>query len=188
MGMLHPREQKWGMIQVFTGNGKGKTTTALGTVIRAVAKQKRVAIIYFDKGGENHYSEREFIRARISEIDLFPTGLDRIDPITNAFRFGVTAEDQKEGERGLCIVRDLFEKNKHQLIVLDEINSSTHLGIIKEAVVLDVLDQRPPHIELILTGRDAPQSFKDRADLVTEMMLVKHYFYRGIAAREGLDY
>ncbi|MDP3793132.1 MAG: cob(I)yrinic acid a,c-diamide adenosyltransferase [Candidatus Uhrbacteria bacterium] len=186
--MPDSRPEKWGLIQLFTGNGKGKTTAALGTAIRAIAKEKKVAIIYFDKGGETHYSERELIRARLLEIDVFPTGLDRIDSKTNKFRFGVTDEDRQEGERGLSIIKKLFEEKRHDLIILDEINSSTALGIIKEIDVLALLDHRPPTIELILTGRDAPQSFKDKADLVTDMTLVKHYFYHGIAAREGLDF
>lgn len=179
---------KWGLIQIFTGDGKGKTTAALGTMIRAIAKGKKGAIVYFDKGGETHYSEREFIRARVPEIDLFPTGLDRIDPTTNKFRFGVTEEDKQEGERGLDIVRELFHKKQHDLIVLDELNSSTSLGIISEPIVLTLLDQRPTDIELILTGRNAPSSFIARANLVTDMTIVKHYFYHGVAAREGLDY
>lgn len=178
----------WGLLQVFTGNGKGKTTASIGTAIRAAAKGKRVAIVYFDKGGEAHYSERDLIRQRIPEIELFPTGLDRIDPITNKFRFGVTPEDEAEGLRGLEIVKKLFQEQKHALIILDEINSSTELGIIKEAEVLTLLDQRPKGIELILTGRNAPVSFKERADLVTEMALEKHYFYNGVMAREGIDY
>ncbi|MSR85389.1 cob(I)yrinic acid a,c-diamide adenosyltransferase [Candidatus Uhrbacteria bacterium] len=186
--MNDSRGEIWGLIQIFTGNGKGKTTAALGTVIRAVAKGKRVAIVYFDKGGTTHYSERELICDRLPEIGLYPTGLDRIDPITNKFRFGVTEEDEKEGERGLAIIRKLFVEAQHDLIVLDEINSSTALGIINEKDILTLLDQRPKNIELILTGRDAPESFKDRADLITDMTLVKHYFYNGFAAREGLDY
>lgn len=178
----------WGLLHVLTGNGKGKTTAALGTAIRAAAKGIRVAIVYFDKGGETHYSERDLLRQRIPEIKLFPTGLDRIDPITNKFRFGVTPEDEAEGQRGLEIVHTLFQEKKHPLIILDEINSSTELGIIKEADALSLLDQKPKEIELILTGRNAPDSFKDRADLVTDMTLVKHYFYNGVMAREGIDY
>jgi len=186
--MMDDRPKKWGLIQLFTGNGKGKTTAALGTAMRAIAKGKKVAIVYFDKGGTTHYSERELIQARLPEIDLYPTGLDRIDPKTNKFRFGVTDEDQKEGERGLAIIKKLFEEKRHDLIVLDEINSSTALGIIQEIDVLALLDHRPSNTELILTGRDAPASFIEKADLVTDMTLIKHYFYHGIPAREGLDF
>lgn len=185
---MNQEKPTWGLVQVFTGNGKGKTTASLGTAIRAAAKGKRVAIVYFDKGGETHYSERELIRQRIPEIELFPTGLDRIDPVTNKFRFGVTSEDQTEGQRGLEIVKDLLQRNEHALLILDEINSSTELGIINETAVLALLDQKPKDMEMILTGRNAPASFKERADLVTEMTLEKHYFYNGVMAREGIDY
>lgn len=176
-----------GLIQLFTGRGKGKTTAALGTAIRAVANRWKVAIVSFDKGGE-HYSERRIIRERFPEIDFFPTGLDRIDPVTNTFRFGVTNEDKQEAERGLGIVRDLFVKNEHQLLVLDEINTATGLGMLNEADVLYVLASKPNLMELIMTGRDCPASFTQLADLVSEVNLVKHYFYYGVPAREGLDY
>jgi cob(I)alamin adenosyltransferase len=175
------------MIQLFTGYGKGKTTAALGQAIRAAGAGKKVAIVYFDKGGE-HYSERKALRENFPQIEVFATGRDRIDLTTGAFDFRVTDEDKEQGDRGLDIVRRLFKEGKHDLIVLDEICSSANLSIVDEAAVLELLDARPPSIELILTGRDAPKSFVDRADLVTEMKLVKHYFYQGVKAREGFDY
>ncbi len=186
--MLLTNQPRWGMLQVFTGNGKGKTTAALGTALRAVAKGKRVAIIAFDKGGESHYSEREISRARIPELEYFPTGLDRIDPVTNRFRFGVTDEDRAEGARGLALAQAILSRAQHELVILDELNSSTALGIVTEAEALRVLDCKPSQVEVIVTGRHAPASFIERADLVTDMTLIKHYFYRGEPAREGLDY
>lgn len=180
-----------GLIQVFTGNGKGKTTAALGTAIRAIAKGWKVAFVYFDKGG-SHYSEREIVSLLAPRpsllVSIFPSGLDRIDPVTNKFRFGVTEEDKIEGERGLDIVRDLFKRNEHQLVILDELNSTTDLGIIDLERVIDVLKSKPPEMELIITGRNCPEAFKELADLVSDVQLVKHYFYHGVQAREGLDY
>ncbi len=185
--MTDEREIRWGLIQVFTGDGKGKTTAALGTALRAAALGKKCAIIYFDKGGESHYSERIILRNKVPEIEIYPTGLDRIDS-TGKFRFGVTDEDRAEGKRGLQILKDLIAKEAYDLIVLDEINPSTHLGIIDEDSVLGMISERSSKTELILTGRNAPQSFLELADLVTEMGLKKHYFYQGVKAREGLDY
>ncbi len=176
-----------GMIQLYTGNGKGKTTAALGTALRAVAHGMRVAFVYFDKGG-THYSERAILDRFKNQIDWYATGLDRIDPVTNQFRFGVTVEDKAEAERGLQIVRDLFQQNKHRLVVLDELNSTLFLKMMKLEDVLKILDTKPPEMELIITGRGAPQEIIDRADLVTEMKLVKHYFYNDVLAREGIDY
>lgn len=176
------------MIQVYTGGGKGKTTAALGLAMRAAAAGRKVAWVAFDKGGEGHYSERSLIRERIPEIELQTTGLDRIDQETGEFRFGVTPEDAEEGKRALGIVRDIMEEQTCDLLVLDEINPSTRLSIVPEEEVLDVLRGKPASLELILTGRDAPESFLELADLVTEMRPIKHYYQQGIAAREGLDF
>lgn len=178
------------MIQLYTGNGKGKTTAALGTALRSVAIGNRVAFVYFDKGG-SHYSERTLFEGPLKQtglIDYFPTGLDRIDPVTNKFRFGVTLEDKAEAERGLQITRDIFKDNTHALVVLDELNSTLFLKMLKLPDVLAVIDQKPPEMELIITGRGAPQELIEKADLVTEMTLVNHYFYRDVLAREGIDY
>lgn len=180
--------KKTGLIQVFTGNGKGKTTAALGTAMRAIARKWKIAFIYFDKGG-SHYAERDVLKDFFSDqVSVFPTGLDRICPTTGKFRFGVTEEDRAEAMRGLEILKELFIKNEHDLIILDEINSTTDLGMLTEKDVLDCIKQKPEHMELILTGRNCPKSFMDRADLVTEMQLVKHYFYQGIKARDGIDF
>ena len=177
-----------GQIQIYTGDGKGKTTAALGLALRALSQNVRVAIVAFDKGG-THYAERKLLKEKFPDLlDFFATGLDRIDPETNRFRFGVTPEDKAEAERGLQLVRDLFGKNEHGLVILDEINSTVSLGMLAEADTLAVIKSKPPQIELVLTGRNAPNSFKDLAGLVTEMTLVKHYFYQGVPARYGLDY
>jgi len=177
----------WGLIQIYTGDGKGKTTAALGVALRALARGKKVAMVYFDKGGD-HYAERDILKQRFPEVDVYATGIDRMNLETGTFRFGVTDEDTREGESGLEIVRHLFQEAKHDLIVLDEINISTSLGIISEADVLALLKQKPPQTELILTGRNAPASFIELADLVTEMKMNKHYIQQGIKARDGLDY
>ena len=174
-----------GLVQVFTGNGKGKTTAALGGVIRAVGAGKKVAIIYFDKGGNTHYSERAILD-RLN-IPFIATGRDRIDPVTGRFDFSIQQIDRDEAHRGLEVVRELF-KQPYDLIVLDEVNSTTDLGMMSVEEVLAVLDEKPDATEIVLTGRNAPQAFLDRAHLVTEMCLRKHYFYSGVQAREGVDY
>ena len=177
-----------GLIQVYTGDGKGKTTASLGMAIRAVAQGMKVAIVYFDKGGE-HYSERKVLAERFKgEIDFFSSGLDRIDPVTGRFRFGVLPDDKAEAERGLEIVRHILSKGEHALVILDEINTTVSLGMLDENAVLEALKLKPEKTELVLTGRKAPESFRAMADLVTEMTLVKHYFYHGVPAREGLDF
>jgi cob(I)alamin adenosyltransferase len=193
------------MLQVYTGDGKGKTTAALGAAVRAAASGGRVAIVYFDKGG-THYSERRFLEAIKGEsflsavygsykppkptgrVDYVATGLDRIDPKTGRFRFGVTPADKKEARRGLVAARKFLMSGKYSLVILDELNTTTALGMLPLRSAIALLRARPKDVELIVTGRRAPEEILAEADLITEMKLVKHYFYKGIRAREGIDY
>ena len=178
----------FGLIQLFEGHGKGKTTAALGEALRAVGAGKRVAIVFFDKGGD-HYGERVAMSELMEgKIEFHGTGRDRIDPVTGRFDFEITDVDRSEGERGLRLVREIFARGEHELVIMDEINSSADLGIVSVESVLELVDSKPDHVELVMTGRNAPSEFKERAHLVTEMKLVKHYFYSGVPAREGLDY
>lgn len=173
------------MIQIYTGNGKGKTTAALGLAVRARGAGLKVAIVYFDKGG-THYSERKLFKKL--GIDYVASGLDRIDPKTGRFRFGVTPADIKEAKRGLAAARRFLISKKYDLVILDEINSTVDLKMLGVAEVLKVIKRKSDKTELVLTGRNVPKEFLDIADLITEMKLVKHYFYRGKRAREGIDY
>lgn len=187
---MEPLPRKIGFISVFTGDGRGKTTAALGTVIRALGAGKRVAIVYFDKGG-SHYFERKILDRLIADglpIEYHASGLDRIDSTTDRFRFGVLAEDKQEAQRGLALVKKLFEEDHHDLIVLDELNTTIDLGMLAWEDVESILGKKPKDLELIITGRNAPAQLIERADLVTEMTLVKHYFYSGIRARAGIDF
>ncbi len=174
------------MIQIYTGDGKGKTTAALGLILRAVASGMRVAYVQFDKGGK-HYSERKIFAERFPEVDMYSTGLDRMEE-NGRFRFGVTDEDKQEGERGLQIAREIFSRDKYSLIVLDELNVTVSLGIINEQRALELLKSAPKNLEIIITGRNAPEVFIELADLVTEMKMNKHYIQKGVKARFGLDY
>ncbi|MFC1702901.1 cob(I)yrinic acid a,c-diamide adenosyltransferase [Patescibacteria group bacterium] len=177
-----------GKIHIYTGDGKGKTTAALGLAVRAVGAGKRVAIVYFDKGGD-HYSERDVLDDRFGDmIDWYATGLDRIDPETGEFRYGVTEQDAKEAERGVELARELVESENYDVVILDEINTTVRLSMASEQDVLDILDAKPPHVELVLTGRDAPESFRKVADLVSEIKAEKHYFEEKVLAKEGVDF
>jgi len=221
-----------GLVQVYTGNGKGKTTAALGLALRARAAGKRVAIVFFDKGGE-HYSERKLLQ-RLG-VDWFGYGLDRIDPKTGRFRFGVLEEDVSQAAQGITKAKELLQQcfpvppacpdpsvgegregdtqqPHYGLLILDEVNTAVALGMLEERDVEALLDMKPPTTELVLTGRievsratrplhcdgsciasggsahEHRPSYFARADLVTEMRLVKHYFYLGTPAREGIDW
>ncbi len=181
---LNPRAEL-GQIQVYTGKGKGKSTAALGLAIRAAGQGKKVGIIYFDKGGM-FYGEREILKKLKPKITFWVTGLVRFMP-GKPFRFGVNEDDKQEVLKGLDIVRGLF-KNKYDLIIMDEINTCAGLKMVPEDVVLKLLNTKPKNTEIVMTGRNCPQSFIDRADLVTEMKLIKHYFYKGIPARQGIEF
>lgn len=177
-------KQGFGLIQIFTGNGKGKTTAATGEMIRAIGAGKKVGVVYFDKGGDSHYSERDILRS--IGVIVIPTGRDRIDA-SGRFDFSIQQIDKDEAARGLQEVQRLFDE-AFDLVVMDEINSTTDLGMILVEEVLALIDRKPEQTELVLTGRNAPQLFLDRAHLMTEMQLHKHYFYSGVKAREGIDY
>lgn len=178
--------ERRGMIQVITGNGKGKTSIANGSAIRAVGAGLRVAIVSFDKGGD-FYSERKALES-IDGIDLFSTGCIRFNTETRTFRFGVEDQDRQEAERGLTIVRELFRQNEHDLLVLDEINTTTHLGMLHEADVVNLIASKPDSMEIIMTGRNCPEAYIEIADLVSEVCDRKHYIRAGISARKGFDY
>ena len=182
-----------GLIQIYTGNGKGKTTAALGLAVRARAAGKRVAIVYFDKGGD-HYSERALLGSL--GIDWFGCGLDRIDGTTGRFRFGVIPEDVTEAAQGMVRAHSFLRATPAlDLLVLDEINTAVALQMVAETAVDELIVTKPATLELVLTGRTevahgkiVRPAYFDRADLLTEMRLERHYFYHGTPAREGIDY
>ena len=179
--------QGYGLIQLIHGHGKGKTTSALGLAIRCAGAGKRVLMVYFDKGGNTHYSERAVLDG-IDAIDYVVTGRDRIDPVTGRFDFAILDIDKEEARRGLECVKEAVMSTEYDLVVLDEINSTVDLGMLDEENVLEVLRLKGENIEIMMTGRNPPQGFLDAAHLITEMKLERHYFYSGVQAREGLDY
>ena len=181
---LNPKA-KLGQVHVYTGNGKGKTTAALGLAIRAAGQGKKIAIVYFDKGGML-YGERNILPKLKSRINFWVTGLIRFVP-GKPFRFGVTEGDKKEVLKGMAIARALFKKD-YDLIILDELCSCAALKMVPIGTVVKLMKQKPEHTELVLTGRNCPKKILDAADLVTEMKLVKHYFYKGVPARQGIEY
>lgn len=179
--------QGYGLIQLIHGHGKGKTTAALGQAIRCAGAGKRVLIVYFDKGGTTHYSERAIID-QIDAIDYVATGRDRIDAVTGRFDFSIIDEDRTEAERGIASAKEAMSSGEYDLVVLDEINSTQNLGMLTVESVIDALNAKADTTEVIMTGRNPAPEFLALAHLLTEMRLERHYFYSGVAAREGLDY
>lgn len=190
----------FGKIQVYSGDGKGKTTAALGLAMRALGRGKRVIILFFDKGGTN-YGERKVLDvlgryynksfkksgSKKGTIEYFVFGLNRIHR-NGKFRFGVTERDKREGERGLRKIQDVFENKSCDLLILDEINTSLHIKMISLDDFIPLLKTKPKNMEIVCTGRKAPKQLRELADLVTEMKMRKHYFYNGVKPRSGIEY
>lgn len=180
-----------GLIHVYRGTGKGKTTASIGLAIRALGAGKKVALVQFDKGfdGENeHYSERRILRT-LSNMALHITGCERIRP-DGTFRFGTTPEDIQEACKGLAIARRLITEGDQFLLILDEILSAVAYQLIDQKDVMDIvsLHKQRGRCELVLTGRSLWDELKDEADLVTNMVKVKHYYDKGVPARLGIEF
>ncbi|MCB0879381.1 MAG: cob(I)yrinic acid a,c-diamide adenosyltransferase [Thermoleophilia bacterium] len=171
-----------GYVQIYTGDGKGKTTASLGLVCRAAGYGHRSCIVSFLKGDPN-YGELRFIREHMPMVDYHLAGrMNFVDPNDP------DPEDVAIAREGFATARDAIASGDYHLVVLDEANVAANLGLIDERELLAVLDDKPEHVEVVLTGRDAPQSFIDRADLVTEMRMVKHFYEAGIPARRGIEF
>ncbi len=170
-----------GYVQVYTGNGKGKTTAALGLAFRAAGRGLRTYVAQFLKGQPTGEIEAARKLAPLIVIEQF--GREGFITVKD----GPGDEDVEQARTGLARARQALLSGAYRIVVLDEVNTAVHFKILPEADVLALLDERPAGVELVLTGRYAPESFIARADLVTEMKEVKHYFARGVAAREGIE-
>lgn len=176
-----------GKIHIYTGNGKGKTSAALGLALRAAGNGKKVAIIFFDKGGD-YYCERKILNKLGKNLVWFAYGRQRFYPRMGKFITGTNKIDQQEAEKGLKKISELFLQKNLNVLVLDEIINALNLKMIKLENFLLLLDNKPKRLEIVLTGRKIPPQLKQRADLITEMKNVKHYLSAGTFARKGIDY
>ncbi len=170
-----------GLIQVYTGNGKGKTTAALGLALRAVGREMRVCIIQFMKGG-GPYGEHLAAPRLAPYLTIVTTGRpgwvnrDNPDP-----------EDIRCAREALDLARAALTSGEYALVILDEINGAVAFGLLGVDELLDLMESKPPEVELVLTGRNADERVIAAADLVTEMREVKHYYKAGVAARVGIE-
>jgi len=168
-----------GYIHLYTGNGKGKTTAAIGLAIRTVGAGKRVFIGQFVKG--MHYAELDALK-RFPEIEVRQFGLDCF--IKNE----PTQKDIDAARKGLDAVKPIIEENEFDLVILDEICIALYYKLFEVGEVLTLIKSKPSAMEVVLTGRYTPQVLIDIADLVTEMKEIKHYYNIGVEARKGIDY
>lgn len=169
-----------GYIQVYTGNGKGKTTAALGLTLRACGAGKRVLFAQFIKKG--NYAEIEALSRFFPTVDVRQYGLGRF--ISGA----PTEEDIRAAQDGLRELEQLISFGFYDVVVLDEANVAVHRGLFVPDKLIRLIQNRPPDMEIVLTGRHASPEILEIADLVTEMREIKHYFRAGVPAREGIEF
>jgi len=170
-----------GLVQVYTGQGKGKTTAALGTVLRASGQGLRVKVLFFLKGNAEVGEMKALTRLPNVSTQQFGSGRF-IQPDT------ITKEDQQLAREALKAAQEAVTGSQYDLVVLDEVNLAVAWKLVDVKDVLCLIETKPPTVELILTGRDADPQLVQAADLVTEMLAIKHPFERGIRARKGIEY
>jgi len=168
-----------GLVQVYTGNGKGKTTAALGLALRAAGAGLKVFIAQFVKGME--YSELKAIRERFPEITIRQYGRDCF--IINK----PTEDDVKLAQNGLTEARKIIQTGNYDIVILDEANIAVYYQLFTIDDLLKIIRMKPQHVEIIITGRKAHPRLIESADLVTDMREIKHYYQAGIKARKGIE-
>ncbi len=170
-----------GLVQIFTGNGKGKTTAALGTILRAAGHGLKVFIVFFMKG-DYAYGEYSTL-SRLPNVDMSSFGFRQLTDPAN-----IKPEEREQARQALAAAREVILGGNYDLVVLDEVNVALDYSLIELDDVIKLVKDRPPHVELILTGRYADTRLIEIADLVTEMVKVKHPFDKGTKARKGIEY
>lgn len=169
-----------GLVQIYTGEGKGKTTAALGLALRAAGGGLKVFIAQFMKGVI--CSEHEAIKKFAGLILIKQYGTGRF------IKDKPSDEDIAIAMKGLNEAKEKMLSGEYDIIILDEINTAASMGLINLEELLKFISEKPYNIELILTGRNAPQRLLDAADLITYMQAIRHYYDKGVAARKGIEY
>ncbi len=173
-----------GYIQIYTGDGKGKTTASLGLALRALGHGWNVLIIQFTKGDcGTSYGEIISASKYLPNLEVVQFGMDRV-----VYSHNICISDYKEAKRGWEFAKEAINSGKYQLIILDELNICVDMNMIKVSSVKEALLNKPENLEIVLTGRNAHPELKALAHLVTEMKPIKHYFDIGVMAREGVEY
>ncbi|MEI8355100.1 MAG: cob(I)yrinic acid a,c-diamide adenosyltransferase [Deltaproteobacteria bacterium] len=170
-----------GLVQVYTGNGKGKTTAALGLALRAVGRDLQVCMLQFLKGG-GPYGEQMAARKLAPNFTILQTGTSDWCRRDNA-----AGVDRLLAREALSLAEKTLTEARYDLVILDEINNAVHYGLISVDDVLHLIAIKPDQVELVLTGRNADEKIITAADLVTEMREVKHYYKSGVTARIGIE-
>ncbi len=169
------------MIQIYTGNGKGKTTAAIGQGIRAVGHKHKVIMIQFMKGDPG-YGEIIALN-KIKNFKVIQSGLP-----TFVEKGNLSKKDLALAQKGFKLAQKTIKEKKYKMVILDEINVAIDYGLIKSSDVLELVRNCPKQIELVLTGRYVKKELIELADLVSEIKEIKHPYQKGIVSRKGIDY
>ena len=173
-----------GLIIVYTGKGKGKTTAALGIALRATGYKKKICMIQFIKGSW-HYGEMDSSKRLEPEFEMVAIGKGFVGIIDD--KSPKTAH-QKIAKEAIRISNEKIQSGRYDIVILDEINYAVNLNLISLEDVLDLIKSKPQNVDLVLTGNYAKEEVIEAADLVTEMREIKHPFQQGIKAKKGIDF
>ena len=180
---LVPKERR-GLVVVITGNGKGKTTSALGIAVRACGHNMRVCIIQFMKG-DMYAGEWDGVKKMGCDVELISTGKGFCGIQGNPYPY---SEHRVNAQEAIKLARQKMESGEEDILILDEINNALHLKLVDLEQVLEIIQHKPPLMHLVLTGRDAHPQVVELADTVSEIKEVKHAYNKGIEPQPGIDY
>ncbi len=173
-----------GLLIVYTGDGKGKTTAALGMALRAAGYHWRIAIVQFIKGSWK-YGELESLKRLAPEVELHVAGSGFVGIVDDKLPL---EEHKKAAGEAFRLTLEIVSKGEHQLVILDELNVAIDLKLLEIEQLMEMLDNKPAKMNIVITGRSADKTLIDRADLVTEMREIKHPYQKGILAKKGIDF
>lgn len=183
--LVNPSFSEIGYIQVYTGDGKGKTTASLGLTMRALGRGWNVLIVMFTKGGDK-YGELYAFKTHPDfgkQLEIVQAGLNRIIYSNN-----INDEDKLEITNGWEIAKQAAKSGQYNMIILDEANIAIELGLIELDEMVEFLKNKPEKLEIVITGRHAHPKIIELAHLVSEIRPIKHYWDLGVSAREGIEY
>jgi len=178
------QKKRKGLVMVYTGDGKGKTTAALGMALRAAGHRKKTLIVQFIKNFKN-YGELKFVKKYDCGIKIKSIGKGYVKIKGDKFPF---EEHVKAAKHALSFARDKILSKEYDIIVLDEINIALDKKLLTLKEVVELIQQKPPSLHLVLTGRNAPKKLLQLADLVSEVKEIKHPYKKGIIAQKGIEY
>ena len=173
-----------GLVIVYTGNGKGKTTAALGMALRAIGYDHKVCMLQFIKGSW-HYGEMDSSKKLEPNFELIAVGKGFVGILDDN---SPREEHEKYAAEAVRICREKIFSEKYDVIILDEVKYAITLGLIDVQEIIKIIKEKPSELDLVLTGRDVKEEIVELADLVTEMKEIKHPFKSGIKAKKGIDF